>query len=360
MAEIKERYSKTKKRFTYTVSIRIKGCPPVNKTFDRKTDAVEWAKQTETDIKRGIYFKDYEANKHTVEELIDRYIKYELPKRNSDQEKFLLHLNWWKTKIGKYYLSSINTPLITEYKQVLENEPSKHVVRGNKTLSKATVNRYLSTLSIVFSFAVKDWGWMSENPVYNVRKETEDNSRVRFLKKEEISSLLRECKKSSYELYLVVLIALTTGARYNEIISLTWKDVDLVNNYFYFMNTKNGDNRGIAIPKRVQNELKEYSKIRNLKNKFLFPGNNPNKPCDRIKAFNNAVKRAGIEDFRFHDLRHTAASYLAMSGKTLLEIAEVLGHKTLQMVKRYSHLAQKHTADIVEDMNDKMLNDLSL
>jgi len=360
MAEIKERYSKRKKKNTYTVSIRIKGQPHVSQTFDRKTDAVEWAKQTETDIKRGVFFKDYEASKHTVEELIDRYIKYELPKRNSDHKKFLLHLNWWKSKIGKYYLSSINTPLLTEYKSVLENEPSKHVIHGNTKLSPATINRYFATLSIVFSFAVKDWGWMSENPVYNVRKETEDNSRVRYLKQEEITVLLDECKKSSYELYLLVLIALTTGARYNEITSLTWNDVDLQNNLFYFMDTKNGDNRGVPIPKVVQTELKEYSKIRNLRNKFLFPGDNPNKPCNRIKAFNNAVKRAGIEDFRFYDLRHTAASYLAMSGKTLSEIAEVLGHRTLQMVKRYSHLTKGHTAKVIEDMNDKMLSKVNI
>ncbi len=357
MAEIKERYSKNKKKYTYTVSIRIKGYPHVSKTFNRKTDAVEWAKQTETDIKRGIYFKEYEASRHTVEELIDRYIKYELPKRKSDQQKFLLHLNWWKSKIGKYYLSSINTPLITEYKDILSHEPSKHIIKGNKTLSKATINRYLSTLSIVFSFAVKDWGWMSENPVYNVRKETEDNARVRFLTKEEIKILLDECRKSSYELYLTTLIALSTGARYSEIISLTWDNIDLKNNLFYFMNTKNGENRGVPITKIIQKELLEYSKIRSIKNKFLFPGTNPQKPCNRIKAFNNAVKKAGIKDFRFHDLRHTAASYLAMSGKTLSEIAEVLGHKTLQMVKRYSHLTKGHTANVLEDMNNRMFKE---
>jgi integrase len=75
------------------------------------------------------------------------------------------------------------------------------------------------------------------------------------------------------------------------------------------------------------------------------------KPTDIRDAWLKAVERAGLEDFKFHDLRHTAASYLAMNGASLLEIAEILGHKTLQMVKRYAHLADSHTAQVVERMN---------
>ena len=138
-------------KYTYTVSIRIKGYPSVNETFDRITDAKEWASRTEADIKRGISLSELESRKHTLNELIDRYINVELPKRNSDREKFKMQLLWWKHKIGAYYLSNINTALLTQCKEELLNEPSLKPKNGRTTRSEATVNRYLACLSIVLS-----------------------------------------------------------------------------------------------------------------------------------------------------------------------------------------------------------------
>ena len=100
--------------------------------------------------------------------------------------------------------------------------------------------------------------------------------------------------------------------------------------------------------------MEERTKIRRIDTDLVFPGRRRNRPIDLRTPFETAVKRAGIEDFRWHDLRHSAASYLAMNGATLAEIAEVLGHKTLAMVKRYAHLSQAHTARVVEAMNVKI------
>lgn len=357
MAEIKKRFSKKYNKWKFTASIRIKGYPSITETFDRLTDAKQWASQTESDIRRGISLSQLESRKHTLNDLIDRYIETELPKRKSDQAKFLMQLNWWKDKIGAYYLSNITTSLLTECRDELAKEDSLKPKNGKTTRSNATVNRYIYCLSTVFSIAVRDWEWLNENPMHKVRKFKEDNQRTRFLTEQEVAKLLHYCKESSYVLYLIVLIALSTGARYGEILNLTWNNVDLKNDLFYFMNTKNGDNRGVPITSIVKKELLSYQKQRS--SILLFPNHNGTKPIDIRKGFRNALKKANIKDFHFHDLRHTGASFLAMSGKTLSEIAEVLGHKTLQMVKRYSHLTKGHTKKVLEDMNSKLFSEVN-
>lgn len=358
MAEIKKRFSKKKNKYTFTASIRLVGHPPVNETFDRLTDAKEWASQTESDIRRGISLSRIESSKHTLKELIDRYIKNELPNRKSDKKKFLMQLNWWKKQIGAYYLSNITTSLLTEYRDKLSKEDSIKPQKGRKTRSNATVNRYLACLSTVLSRAVRDWEWMAENPMLKVRKLKEDNARIRFLKDDEVAKLLCECKKSSIELYLIVFIALSTGARYSEILNLTWNNIDFEHDLFYFMATKNGENRGVPMTELVKKELIEYEQQKS--NILVFPNKKGSKPIDIRKGFRNALIRAQIYDFHFHDLRHTAASFLAMGGNSSSEIAEILGHKTLQMVKRYSHLTKGHTAKVLRNMNEKLFNKVNL
>jgi site-specific recombinase XerD len=119
-------------------------------------------------------------------------------------------------------------------------------------------------------------------------------------------------------------------------------------------NSKNGEIRSLPMVSHAFELMTIRSKIRRIDTDLVFPGHNPKQPVDLRTPFETAVKQAGIEDFRWHDLRHTAASYLAMNGASLAEISEVLGHKTLAMVKRYSHLSQAHTARVVESMNTKI------
>lgn len=359
MAEIKKRTRKNGK-ITYTASIRIKGYRSMNATFDRLTDAKDWANEYESKMKRGKRIKDVEARKHTLSNLIDRYIQFELPQRKSDKEKFVSQLNWWKEKIGFYLLSDITSALLSEYKEILSTEPSIKPKNGKTTRSNATVNRYMACLSIVLSKAVKEWEWMEENPMFKVSKKKEPRGRVRYLTNKEVASLLKACKKSSEELYLLVLIALSTGARYGEIIKLTWDTIDLKNRTFHFLDTKNGEDRGVPIPNIVYDELINFSKVRKLNSILLFARKDGKKALFMKKGFRNSIEKCGIDDFTFHDLRHTAASYLAMNNASLLEIAEILGHKTLAMVKRYSHLTQKHTADLLERMNDSQFANIEL
>ena len=138
--------------------------------------------------------------------------------------------------------------------------------------------------------------------------------------------------------------------------SLTWNDVDLKRNTIVLHDTKNGERRSVSLSGLALELLTKISESKKGKTNLLFASkkNNGKTPVDIRTAWEVALRKAGIADFRFHDLRHSAASYLAMNGATLAEIAEVLGHKTLQMVKRYAHLSEQHTAKVVAAMNEKI------
>jgi integrase len=124
-----------------------------------------------------------------------------------------------------------------------------------------------------------------------------------------------------------------------------------------FQQTKNGETRSVPLTGNGFDVLTQHAKVRRLNTSLVFPDRTGTRPLGIRGAFDDAVERAGIADFRFHDLRHTAASYLAMNGASLLEIAEVLGHKTLAMVKRYAHLTEAHTRSVVERTNKAVFGD---
>ncbi len=225
-----------------------------------------------------------------------------------------------------------------------------------KTLrSPATVNRYLAALSHAFTLAMKDWGWVEENPVLKISKGKESRGRVRFLSDDERDRLLKACKAHSDTLYALVVLALSTGARLGEMLNLRWPDVDLQRGLIILNQTKNDDRRSIPLQGLALDLIREMSKVRRIDTDLLFPSRTkPDRPLAIHKIWEAALKKAEIQDFRFHDLRHSAASYLAMNGASLAEIADVLGHKTLQMVKRYTHLSEQHTAGVVAKMNKQI------
>lgn len=364
MATIQERKKKNGKT-TFTATIRVKGYPPLSATFDRKSDARLWIQEHEPDMKKGRHIKEYEANKHTLNELIDRYIDVELPKRKeTDHKKYKMQLDWWKSKIGNYLLSNITPALLSQCKELLCKEESPKPKKGKKTRSGATANRYMACLSIVLSIGAKEWNWLDENPMLKVRKYKEETKQDRFLMPEEIKKLLEACKTfelegNAYnnETYIFVLIALSTGARYSEILKLQWKNIDFKNKQFYFLKTKNGEHRGVPMSETIYKELKQFQTVRNINSDYLFTTKEGKKLIDMRTRFYKVLEVSKI-DCRFHDLRHTVASHIAMNGGSLLDIAQVTGHKTMQMVKRYSHLTQKHTAQLLENTTNEMFSQI--
>ncbi|WMJ09310.1 site-specific integrase [Nitrosomonas sp. sh817] len=344
---------------SYRVKIRLKGFPSQSATFERLTDAKKWAQQTESAIREGRHFKTTEAKRHTLAEMIDRYCRDVLPSKKSAKDQ-MQQLAWWKSEIGSYSLADVTPSLIGECRDKLGRE----ITIRNKLRSPASVVRYMAALSHALTIAVKEWGWLEDNPMRKVTKPKESRGRVRFLSDDERMRLLKACKESSNPyLYTVVVLALSTGMRQGEIMGLTWDVVDLNQGRAILHETKNGERRAVAITGHALELLKALSKVRRIDCNLLFPAkeNTPQKPqksMDLRTPWETAVKKAELHDFKFHDLRHSAASYLAMNGASLAEIAEVLGHKTLQMVKRYAHLSEGHTARVVESMNTKIFGDV--
>jgi integrase len=329
---------------SYRVLIRLKGYPAQSATFKRITDAKRWELQTEAAIREGRYFQITEAKKHTFNELVSRYCAEILPGYNLKEQQNRSHkLDWWAHVMGDCLLADITPALLTEHKAKLIQAP-------------ATVDKYLKNLSHVFSVAVDDWAWLDSNPVKKVKSPKLPRGRVRFLDDSERAKLLTACKESSNAwLYPCVVLALSTGMRQAELMSLKWQDVNLKDGYLILHQTKNGTRRRIPLAGLSLELLAEHSKIRRLDTDLLFPGTiHKNKPIDLRTPFEKALKTAGINDMKWHDLRHCCASYLAMNGASLGEIAEILGHRTLSMVQRYSHLSDSHVSSVVGAMNKKI------
>lgn len=397
MATIRER--KTKDKVTgdgkvkkgqtrYQAIVRLRGYPQQSATFSKITDAKKWIQNTESAIREGRYFKSAEARRHTLGGLVDRYVENVLPRKSEVQRgRQKQQLLWWKKKLGDFTLVDVTPARISETRDELYNTrvsgtasdvdgeddrkvdddekagygkkagDSKNVneERKGKQRSPASVNRYLAALSHAFTVAVREWEWVDDNPVKKVGRLKEPRGRVRFLTNNERKNLLEACEENKERLlYPIVVLALSTGARQGEILGLRWSDVDLERGFIRFEQTKNDERRSVPLAGLAFKQVEKLSRVRRIDTDLVFAGSDGDRPVFVRGPWNAAVKEAKIEDFRFHDLRHSAASYLAMNGATLAEIAEVLGHKTLQMVKRYAHLSEQHTSKVVADMNEKI------
>jgi integrase len=346
----------------YKARVRKQGQGQISKTFTYRADAVRWAKATEGDIERTQAGLINEAQRHTLGEAIQRYRDEMLPSlRPETARKYAHHLDHWDIKLGALRLSELTAQRIVE-------------VRDELTGSPATRNRYTATLASVLTACVRRWYWMTTSPMQQVEKPTEDNKRKRFLSKQELDRLLKACRKSeSPDLYLAVLLSITTGARQGELLGITWGALDLKRNVLSLRVDTETENKGgirtlpIAPQAIPMLRARKATAIRALRKShrhghgridplLVFPGKaNPARPIRLRRAWVTALERAGIENFHWHDLRHSAASFLAAGGASLLEIGAVLGHKSANTTQRYAHLVEDHTHDLVRGMADKIL-----
>jgi len=351
MAQIRERIKKNGKK-SYFVRIRMKGKPEATASFERLTDARLWASSTETEIREGRYTKSTEAQRHTLSDLVDRYIRDVLPRKPKIRAEYTLQLKWWANQIGDVLLSDLTPSLISEHRDLL----CCKITNRKSIISNSRVNRYMSALSSTISTAVREWEWMEDNPLRKISKLKEPRGRVRYLTNEERESLLTACKEShNTDLYLTVILAISTGGRRAEIWGLRWKCVDLKNGFITFEETKNDEPRSVPLAGHAFELMMERSKVPRIDTDLVFPSpKNPQNRFDFRRPFQIALKDAQIEDFRWHDLRHCAASYLVMAGVDMRTVAEILGHKTLQMTQRYTHLSPEHLKDAVAKMNNKI------
>lgn len=376
MATIQKREGK--KGPSYRVMVRMKGFPDQVRTFKRLTDAKQWASDTESGIRKG-EFKNVvrTAASKTLQDVIDRFRKEVFVHRaESTKRAEGSFLAYWEKTLGQYSLAYITADMVSDKLAELaaagdgrrkppeEGEEAKAPKAAPKPKSRKTMKHYRDMLAVLFKYAVQ-WGWTGSSPLDGVNRITKiRNERMRYLSDAERKRLLDACKASDNEhLYPVVVFALSTGARKSEILGLTLADLDLDRDTAVLRDTKNGDTRAVPVVHHLRDVLEgQVEKVNGIYKelgspsgpRWLFPRRDGEAPIDIRTAWENARDTAEIADFRFHDLRHSTASYLAMNGASLVEIAEILGHRTLQMVRRYAHLSESHVKGVVQELNEKM------
>lgn len=342
MASILKRRKKNGE-YAYAVRIKQHGKVIITKTFSRLGDARLWAQKTEAELLNSEYFPERAHSGRTVKELMARYLEQEAAHRKRPKE-FAYYAKKWVDLLKNKTLSDIKP---TDIARVRESLRAKYAA--------STVNKYLNVLNRACTLAVAEWGWMPSNPCQGVARSSEPKGRDRVLTTDERNRLLEACEQSENpRLKLFVLIALVCACRRGEVKTLKWSNVDLTNRILTLVETKNGETRSVAFPAFLADEFKRVRAM-GLDDVYVF-GNGQGQPEDYKKAWNGALKRAGIEGFRYHDLRHTAATNLAKSGATTLELAQITGHKTMQMLKRYTHLTENETRGPIERMSDQFFN----
>jgi integrase len=325
----------------WQAKVRRKGYPAQSKTFETKSAAKDWAKKIEAKMAEGVFVSASDAERTTLGDLIDRFItdyaeKPENYKQREDKkEAWRFQLQHLKNALGQYSLAVIDQKLIRKYR----TDRGNTLWRGEK-IKDSTIRKEIFMLSKLFSYAEKEENITLPrgNPVEKISKPGEGKARDRRLTKDEMKKLLAECK-ASRNIYLLpaVELAIELAMRQGEILALDWKDVDQGRSIATIRESKTDDDdvqgRIVPLSPRAINILKTLPRKIGNKTKVI-----PVQRMTLYHVFHAAVVRAGINDFTFHDLRHESLSRLSERGDfSMLEMAAVSGHRTLQMLKRYNH-----------------------
>jgi integrase len=355
-------YKRNNKNGTsYQARIRIKGYHEITQTFKLKSEAQAWAEPIEQQMKNGTYketpteisINDNQIKLVYVSDLINYFRTEIAPKRYSYSEKYNVMYEWWEDKIGKIKVRELSASILSSCKQALITEK---ITVGTRTTTRSnnTINKYLMCMSAVLTYAANELELIDMNPMSKIRSMSKPRKDPRFLSDEEIKAFSSGCQKHSLMIYIFFLIALKTGGRFNEVRHLEVKDLDFLNNRVYFLNTKNKTHRAVHLDATTLGLIEKYMESKKIKSGYIFANDKKGIQLYEIKGvLNQIIKDAGIKNFRIHDIRHTTASIMAQNGATLLEIAEVLGQKSLTVTRNYSHLTRKHTEELLASIMDK-------
>lgn len=337
---------------SYRAQVRLKdGMPPQSKTFPTLIEARTWKTQEEAKRRQGMYLPSMTSKHKKLEELIERYIEQVLPSKPKNASNVRQHLSWWKKELGDLPLNRLTPDVIA----TTRNKLLKTITARGTELSPKTANRYLASLSVTLSYGIDECGWLHTNPCLKVTKFNEGSSRNRILTSEEIDRLLAACKKSRCKaLYPIIFLAMRSGMRLGELLSLTWVDVDLNQGIVFLRETKNGVPRSVPLSKEAKEVIEDVA-ASDQRDGLVFKGRRFGGQPSIRKPFYTALKEAKIEDLHIHDLRHLFCTTAAKSGASILQIKSITGHATLQMLDRYTHIEGAQLKHIVDDV-DKVLS----
>ena len=335
---------------TWKAIVRKRGWPTTIKTFRTKRDAQDWARRTEDEMVRGVYIDRAESDRLLLKQALDRYLgEVSATKKPSTHSAERHKAKALKAELGDYSLAAITPDLVAGYRD-------KRLEAGK---SASTVRLELSLLSHLFTIAIKEWRvGLVYNPVANIRKPAPPQGRNRRLTAEEERKLLQACDgHSNPMLGWIVRIALYTGMRAGEIKSLTRSQVNLDKRLVYLTETKNGSARTVPLTREAVAVFRAAldTPLRPDDTDLVFfgePGRDGiRRPYEFRPAWHRILKETGIRGFRFHDLRHEAVSRLVEAGLGDQEVSAISGHKSMQMLKRYTHLRAE---DLVEKLDRVM------
>src|SRR4030042_1832855 len=300
------------------------------------------------EIAEGKWFERLPGEEKSFREMMEKYLDEYASKRVSEKS-FRGYSKKPISYLGAYTLSEVTPKTINEYK----------VKRRNDGVGPASINRELATMKKAFNLAIKEWEWVEKNPVARVSMEEENNKRDRWLTTEEEGKLLKDCPLWLREL---VIIALNTGMRLGEIISIEWKGVDLFRKTVTVFKSKNKEPRTIPINQTVFEMLKGKAKVKSIKTNLVFytETHTMYSKTNVDRAFRIGVKKSKIDNLKFHDLRHTFATRIVQSGKDLYKVQKLLGHKSPVMTQRYAHHYPESLRDAVEVLDKLVTNQSQL
>jgi len=309
----------------WQAEVRRKGFPAQRKTFNTKAEAEIWAATIESEIGRGVFVSRKEAETTTLDDALNRYLKEVTPtKKGSKQEEYRIAV-LRRAGLAKRMLAGIRSTDIAAYR-----EARLKVVKEN------TVRNEMNTLSAVFETCRTEWGININNPCRAVKRPKLSAGRDRRLSTEEMDRLFAACRESETPYLLpAVILAIETGMRRGELATVRHEHIN--GKVIALGETKNGERRDVPLSSRAREAIKTLP--RQISG-ALFPV----QPATLTQAFRRAAAKAGLDNLHFHDLRHEAASRLAERGLSIMEISSITGHKTLQMLKRYTHLKAEDLA----------------
>jgi integrase len=314
----------------WNAQVRRKGHTPISKSFVNQKDAHTWIRSIESAMDKGTGLAAYGlinagAEVSTLNDALVRYRDEITPTKKGSKQELRRIAMWIEHPLAKKKLNDLRPSDFVKHRDVRLKEVASNTVRLE-----------LALISHLFNIAKKEWNVHINNPLADIRKPKPSNSRTRRLEDDEEERLLKACKGSrNAHLYPLVVLAIETGMRLSELLKIEWNDVNLDKRIIFLSDTKNGNSRTIPLSMRASAVIESIPK--GIKCNRVFWHWTPR--SDAMNgAFLLAVRRAGIDNFHFHDLRHEAVSRLFEKGLNVLEVASISGHKTVQMLSRYTHI----------------------
>ena len=330
MATFFPTYDLDKNLIGYQAKIRKKGYPTQNKTFRTKKEAEAWATVVESEMLRGVWRDRSEAEGTTLKDCLARYIQEVIPSKKGDGRRETGFARQWMDRpIASRFMAAIRGRDVADAIKEMESEEK----------SANTIRLHLALLSHLFAVAKVEWEMEGlENPVEAVRKPKLPQGRERRLEPGEEDRLLAACQSVNPELAAIVRFAIETTMRQGEIIGMTWAMIDLKRRVVRLPDTKNGLARDVPLSTAAERVLANMPRRMDGGRVWSYTQ-------DGMRAsWRRALAHAGIDGLTFHDLRHEAASRLFEKGFNPMEVSAITGHKTLQMLKRYTHLRAEDLA----------------